>query len=128
RGHQRGRSAQGFGGKLERGAGAGGRFVEEQGHAFAAQQLRRAAGIHAPGQRQNRFNLRSSKLFDAQQRTQLRLHWPSPTRSINSTLSEPSVSCNFNSMNWLVAVWMVRPTKPASMGNSRWPRSISAQS
>ena len=58
----------------------------------------------------------SGKLIDAQQRMQLRLHWSSSTRSINSTLSEPSVSCNFTSMISLSVVWMVRPTKAASIG------------
>ena len=33
-----------FGGKFERGAGAGGRLVEKQHHALAAQELRRRVG------------------------------------------------------------------------------------
>src|SRR5579871_1250603 len=126
-GYQGGHRAQCLGGELEGGAGAGGGFVEQQHHAFSAQQLRRAVRVHAPRQRQDRFDLRGRKLVDAQQRTEW-LHCASGVRSSNTTLSAPSLSCSLTSMISSDVVWMVRPTKLASMGSSRWPRSMSTQS
>src|ERR1039458_5260054 len=48
--------------------------------------------------------------------------------STNRTFSIPSISCNFTSMISRSVVCTLRPTNLASIGNSRWPRSISTSS
>ena len=117
-----------FGGELERRPGAGGGLVEKQHDALAAQELRRTLGIHAARELQDGINFGDGELVGAQQTTHVRLHCPSATRSTISTFSAPSVSWSLTSMiSWSV-VCTLRPTNPASMGSSRWPRSMSTSS
>jgi hypothetical protein len=48
--------------------------------------------------------------------------------SMRRTFSVPSISFSFTSITSFIVVCTVRPTNAASIGNSRWPRSIRTQS
>ena len=48
--------------------------------------------------------------------------------STSRTFSIPSISFYFTSITSRMLVGTARPTNAASMGNSRWPRSINTQS
>src|ERR1039458_3933846 len=121
---------QAFGRDLKAGPRARGSFVEQVDDHLSAQRVQFLDGLALNGLEilracQDGLNPGAVQLFDSEQSG---VHVGYVTFSTSITFSTPSTSWNFTSMISMSVVCTTRPTNLASMGSSRWPRSMSTRS
>src|ERR1035437_591872 len=150
-------SAQGFGRDFKRTPRPGGRLVEKQKDALALEQGPRLVRIHTPGKFQKSQDLGCFQVLNTEQGTARWIHSQFVISNLSFVIQEPrnelfnyklqitnyklaccfsmsrtfSASSTSRSLTSIISfsvVCTVRPMKAASIGNSRWPRSINTHS
>ena len=125
---------QALGRDLETGARARGSLVKQVHDHLPAQRvqlLQRLAlnGLEILGARQQRLDFVAPEFLDSEQSgVHVQATSEAAAFSTRSTFSVASISWNLTSMISASEVCTTRPMKRASMGSSRWPRSISTSS
>ena len=122
--------SQTFRGDLEADPRARGSFEEEIHDHSAAQRIEPPVAfvlnrLKIAGARENGFDLSAIQTLDIEQSGGFS---QAASRSTRRTFSMSSISWNFTSMISSSLVCTVRPTYFASMGSSRWPRSMRTSS